>query len=352
MVDVALQKYAVVDLEMNGGSHSRRIIEVAIVLYDGVERVLEYSTLVNPGCAIDSKIADLTGITTEMVEKSPSFDAIAYKVYHLLKDRVFVAHNVSFDDKWLRKEFRRSNIFWRNEKLCTFKLYKTLYSHLEGFSLAKLCDELHIPLLSHHRAGEDALATGELLSKALQEKPIATNNLIEPLLESKFIPPLLNRIDITSLMDGGGVLGVVVKDEDEEKVIYFKAVNSIYNACVDWMRKHSKTDEFQNVSKIVSYRVGGVLSRILVQIHLSKKTTRRKKRRRSGPLELKDGYYQLLLKKGSENLVFKILEGSLVQIEDKVYHKFWDFEGNVKIPALLRAFWQQNHLRFIKDLEA
>ena len=41
-----------------------------------------------------------------------------------------------------------------------------------------------------------------------------------------------------------------------------------------------------------------------------------------------------------------------MQIEDKVYHKFWDFEGNVKIPALLRAFWQQNHLRFIKDLEA
>lgn len=352
MDKLALQKYAVVDLEMNGGLQSRRIIEIAIVLYDGEKRVLDYSTLVNPGSEIDSKIVDLTGITAEMVSRSPRFEAIAFKIFHLLKDRVFVAHNVSFDDKWLRKEFRRAGIYWRNEKLCTFKLYKTLYPSLSGFSLAKLCEELHIPLMSHHRAGEDAIATGELLSKALHEKPIATTNLIEPLLESKFIPPLLNRVDITCLVDGGGVFSVVLRDNEEEKVIYFKAVNSIYNACVDWMRKNSKTDEFQKVSKLVSYRVGGVLSRILVQVHLSKRTARKKRRKRSGSLDLKNGYYQLILKKGSENLVFKIVEGSLVQIEDKVYHKFWDFEGNVKIPALLRVFWQQNHLRFIKHLEA
>jgi DNA polymerase III epsilon subunit-like protein len=42
-------------------------------------------------------ITTLTGITNEMVADAPKFEEVASNIYNLLKDNIFVAHNVSFD---------------------------------------------------------------------------------------------------------------------------------------------------------------------------------------------------------------------------------------------------------------
>jgi DNA polymerase-3 subunit epsilon len=55
-----------------------------------------WETLVNPEENTSGYFA-LTGITNEMVSDAPIFDTISDKVFELLSDRIFVAHNVNFD---------------------------------------------------------------------------------------------------------------------------------------------------------------------------------------------------------------------------------------------------------------
>jgi DNA polymerase-3 subunit epsilon len=49
----------------------------------------------------------LTGITNEMVS-----DIILIKIFELLSDRIFVAHNVNFDYSFVRHELERAGLKW------------------------------------------------------------------------------------------------------------------------------------------------------------------------------------------------------------------------------------------------
>jgi len=91
-------RFAVVDIETTGGFPEQHgITEIAIVLMDGNQIEGQYSTLVNPHQPIPPFIVNMTGISDAMVSKAPSFHLVADKIYQLLHDRVFVAHNVNFD---------------------------------------------------------------------------------------------------------------------------------------------------------------------------------------------------------------------------------------------------------------
>ena len=60
--------YAIIDVETTGGSPSiDRIIEIAVIVYDGEKILDQYSSLVNPKRNIDKYVTQLTGITDKMV---------------------------------------------------------------------------------------------------------------------------------------------------------------------------------------------------------------------------------------------------------------------------------------------
>ncbi|MEI6865159.1 hypothetical protein [Flavicella sp.] len=50
-------KYAIVDIETNGDV---KITEISIFIFDGTQVIDEYTTLVNPECAIPAFITKLT----------------------------------------------------------------------------------------------------------------------------------------------------------------------------------------------------------------------------------------------------------------------------------------------------
>ncbi|MFT4023136.1 MAG: exonuclease domain-containing protein [Flavihumibacter sp.] len=101
--------FAIIDIETTGGyANGNGITEIAIVLHNGQQVEQVYSSLVNPGQAIPRYITALTGITDEMVAGAPRFEAIAAEVYALLKDRVFVAHNVNFDFSFVRGQLEQA----------------------------------------------------------------------------------------------------------------------------------------------------------------------------------------------------------------------------------------------------
>jgi DNA polymerase-3 subunit epsilon len=86
-----------------------------------MEKVIDrWETLVNPQKEIPPAIFALTGLQTRWLVLL-SFDMISDKVFELLSDRVFVAHNVNFDYSFVRHELERAGLKWTAKKLCTVR---------------------------------------------------------------------------------------------------------------------------------------------------------------------------------------------------------------------------------------
>ena len=163
-------KFAVVDLETTGGKPADgRITEIGVVLMDDMCVVKTYQALVDPGMPIQPFVQRLTGITDEMVQGKPQFSSIADDVMVLLQDRIFVAHNVQFDSRFMMTEMKRSCIKYDPPRLCTVKLSRKFFPGLPSYSLHNLTQSLELPEFNHHRALDDALAAAEIL-KLVYEK--------------------------------------------------------------------------------------------------------------------------------------------------------------------------------------
>ena len=160
--------FAIVDIETTGGQvGGNNIMEIAIVLHNGREVEGKFSTLVNPCRPIQKYVQGLTGITDEMVSTAPMFGQLAENIYNLLKDRVFVAHNVAFDYTYVKQELALAGFNLTTNKLCTIKLSKKIFPGLPKYGLGTLCTELNIRVNDRHRAAGDALATAELFTMLL-----------------------------------------------------------------------------------------------------------------------------------------------------------------------------------------
>ncbi|MCL7986955.1 exonuclease domain-containing protein [Sphingobacterium sp. lm-10] len=163
-----LREYAIVDIETTGGSAERsKITEVAIAIHNGVEVIERWESLINPQQLIPTAIFSLTGITDEMVSDAPLFSEVANTIYALLKDRIFVAHNVNFDYSFIKHQLSESEIQWQAPKLCTVRLARKIKPGLPSYSLGRLCDALHICVQHRHRAGGDVAATVALFDLLL-----------------------------------------------------------------------------------------------------------------------------------------------------------------------------------------
>lgn len=166
--------FAIVDIEASGSKYPQgRIIDLAILLHDGHEIVREYQTLVNPGHPITDFYQKLTGITNQMLERAPSFQDIAEEVFDLLKDAHFVAHNVSFDYEFMRRELAAAGFTLDSRRLCSFKLAQKYLPGHQKYGLSSLAADLGIPMDRVHRAYDDAKATARVLEIILEKYQIA-----------------------------------------------------------------------------------------------------------------------------------------------------------------------------------
>ena len=219
------QEYAIVDIETTGGNASgSRITEIAIIIHDGKKIVERWETLVNPQKEIPPAIFALTGITNEMVSTAPIFDLVSDKVLELLKDRVFVAHNVNFDYSFVRNELELAGFKWTAKKLCTVRAARKIKPGLPSYSLGRLCNSLDIPLENAHRAGGDANATAILFSRLLKwDDAKVIETMIKKTATDQRLPPHLPPTDFDALPEKTGVYYFY---DQYKKVIYVgKAVN-------------------------------------------------------------------------------------------------------------------------------
>jgi DNA polymerase-3 subunit epsilon len=164
--------YAVVDIETTGGSPDRghRITEIAVVeIRDGVIEE-DFQTLVNPGREIPPRISALTGITNEMVATAPFFEDVAEDLFEWLEERVFVAHNVSFDWRFVSAQLGDAIGFVpQTPRLCTVQLARRLAPELPRRNLDSVARHFGVPVHSRHRAYGDAMATARIFLRLLDE---------------------------------------------------------------------------------------------------------------------------------------------------------------------------------------
>jgi len=226
-----MSKYAVVDIETTGGFASGNgITEISILIHDGSAVVDSFETLINPDQDIPTYIQALTGISNEMVSKAPLFDEVAEKIYELLNDKIFVAHNVNFDYSFVRHQLANAGFALNCKKLCTVRMSRKIIPGHASYSLGKLCAELHIPLHDRHRAGGDAAATALLLSLLLEKdnEGVIPKSLHKSSGE-QVLPPNLPKSSIDALPSNPGVY--YFRDQ-KGKIIYIgKAVNLRKRVC-------------------------------------------------------------------------------------------------------------------------
>jgi DNA polymerase-3 subunit epsilon len=161
--------FAVVDVETTGGrARSDRITEIGVAVVRGDSVELVFESLVNPGRAIPRFVSAVTRITDAMVRDRPPFSAIAEHVLHAVAGRVFVAHNIGFDWRFLGWELRRCrSLALAGPRLCTLDLARRLIPGMRSRSLDTLAEYFGVAIEPRHRAGPDALGTAKVLRRLL-----------------------------------------------------------------------------------------------------------------------------------------------------------------------------------------
>jgi len=219
-------QFAVVDIETTGGfPQEHGITEIAIVLHNGTEVEGRYETLVNPHQPIPPFIANMTGISDAMVAVAPSFEEVAPYIFNLLKDRVFVAHNVNFDFSFVKHHLQEAGFHLQTPKLCTIRLSRKVFPGFRKYGLGHLCRELGISISNRHRAGGDALATSEVLDMVLRNNGgMLIKEMLKKENRSQLLPPNLPEEQAKNLPENPGVYYF---HDTKGKVIYVGKAKNI-----------------------------------------------------------------------------------------------------------------------------
>ena len=179
------EEFVAFDLETTGlSSLTDRIIEIGAVILKNGEEVDRFQTFVDPERTLDRKIVELTGITDEMLKGAPKIEEVLPKFLEFIGDRVLVAHNSDFDTGFIRAECARLGYEYKYTAADTLILSQNLLSHLNKFKLNIVSNALSLPDFTHHRAGDDAMTCGLIMSKLMQkleeEHDIHTLQTINP----------------------------------------------------------------------------------------------------------------------------------------------------------------------------
>ncbi|GAO43723.1 exonuclease domain-containing protein [Flavihumibacter petaseus] len=217
--------YAIVDIETTGGfAASNGITEIAIILHNGKEEEGRYATLVNPLRTIPRYITALTGIDDRMVAEAPLFKTIAPHIHELLRNRVFVAHNVNFDFSFIRHHLEECGYSLPVKKLCTVRLARKIMPGLPSYSLGNICRQLEITNNDRHRAMGDAAATAILFERLVNaDHQQELTKMIRGKNAEQFLPP---HLPVECLVNLPGQPGVYYFENQKKEVIYVgKAIN-------------------------------------------------------------------------------------------------------------------------------
>lgn len=159
--------YTVIDVETTGFSPREhdRIVEIAAVYVSETGQIEgEWATLVNPGRDVGP--TRIHGITANDILDAPRFADIAPHVLRSVTGRTIVAHNASFDTRFLAAELVRAGVPIGElplPALCTMH-WAPHFLSAQSRRLVDCCAAAGVSLEDAHSALGDARATAKLLA--------------------------------------------------------------------------------------------------------------------------------------------------------------------------------------------
>jgi DNA polymerase-3 subunit epsilon len=162
----------VIDFETTGLSPNLgdRTIEVGAVLLENNEIVDRFQSLMNPEKKIPSFIENYTGITNKMLSTAPSIKEAMENLNSFIGQHALVAHNASFDMRFLDAEFSRIKIVRKNEYACSLLTSRRIYQNAPNYKLETLVKYKNLKTDGiHHRALADAEMTAHLWIRMMED---------------------------------------------------------------------------------------------------------------------------------------------------------------------------------------
>jgi DNA polymerase III subunit epsilon len=162
----------VLDFETTGLSPDQgdRAIEIGAVLIDDGCVTDTFQQLMNPGFPVDGFIEDYTGITNAMLVAAPPVDEVMDLFCDFIGDHNLVAHNASFDQRFLEMELELIGRSYAGNFACSMLVARRLYQDAPNHKLGGLVDFKGIPTNGvFHRALADSEMTAKLWLRMLDD---------------------------------------------------------------------------------------------------------------------------------------------------------------------------------------
>ena len=155
----------VLDFETTGLSphYGDRAIEIGAVLVEHGVIVDRFQKLMNPGFRISPFIESYTGITNEMLKGQPCCEVVMGEFSEFIAGHNIVAHNASFDRRFLDFELKRAKRVYEGDCCCSLLVSRRIYQDSPNHKLKTLVTHAGIPETGvFHRALADAEMTALL----------------------------------------------------------------------------------------------------------------------------------------------------------------------------------------------
>ncbi|MBT6380267.1 MAG: 3'-5' exonuclease [Opitutales bacterium] len=155
----------VLDFETTGLSPNMgdRAIEIGAVRIENGRVTDRFQELMNPGRPISGFIEDYTGITNRMLYSARPCGEVMRRFSDFIGDFKLVAHNASFDQRFLDAELEMISEERRGQFACSMLAARRLYQEAPNHKLGSLVDYVNIPADGvFHRALYDSEMTGKL----------------------------------------------------------------------------------------------------------------------------------------------------------------------------------------------
>jgi DNA polymerase-3 subunit epsilon len=162
----------VLDFETSGLSPDQgdRAIEIGAVRIENGRITDRFQQLMNPGRRINSFIENYTGITNAMLRDAPVCREVMAEFSEFIEGFDLVAHNASFDRRFLEAELQQIQQGYTGEFACSMLASRRVYPDAPSHKLGTLVEYKCLPCSgTFHRALADAEMTAHLWLRMLDD---------------------------------------------------------------------------------------------------------------------------------------------------------------------------------------
>lgn len=155
----------VLDFETTGLSPNfgDRAIEIGAVKLENGKVVEQFQELMNPGRPVSTFIEGYTGITNRMLSKAAPCEEVMERFSDFIQDQNLVAHNSSFDKRFLDSELQQISSNYDGQFACSLLVSRRLYQSAPNHKLGTLINYKGIASNGNfHRALYDSQMTAKL----------------------------------------------------------------------------------------------------------------------------------------------------------------------------------------------